>query len=229
MKARRTNGFHAIYDNPVGAWAGEKLGPAQAAFSSRSRCALFPPLRRGGRAGWSRHGQSQRLPMLSPVSVLSHSAREARESFSICQGFRITAPCPPFARGGKGSVARDVVRSRATRTRVSKPPFQYGQHQLFIDPPPLPLRKGEERDHSLATSSHDRLARVTITNLTAQPTLPSVICAAIRSRHAGMQDAAFTACFRAEGPPSDALGSQPQKWLSRAEACPDEGRSRLAC
>jgi len=45
-----------------------------------------------------------------------------------------TPPGPPFARGGKGSVARAVVRSRATKTRVSKSSLQYGQHQLFITP-----------------------------------------------------------------------------------------------
>jgi len=36
-----------------------------------------------------------------------------------------------FARGGKGSLALAVIRSRATKTRVSKPPLQRGQHQLF--------------------------------------------------------------------------------------------------
>jgi hypothetical protein len=41
---------------------------------------------------------------------------------------------PPFARGGKGSLARDVIPSRATKTRVSKPSLQLGQHQLFTGP-----------------------------------------------------------------------------------------------
>src|SRR5208337_506723 len=44
-------------------------------------------------------------------------------------------PCPPFARGGKGSLAREVIPSRATRTRVSKSSFQLSQHQLFTGPP----------------------------------------------------------------------------------------------
>src|SRR5208337_4911230 len=44
-----------------------------------------------------------------------------------------TPPGPAFARWGKGSVARAVVRSRATKTRVSKP-SQYGQHQPFTAP-----------------------------------------------------------------------------------------------
>ena len=38
------------------------------------------------------------------------------------------------ARGGKGSVARAVVRSRATKTRVSKSSLQLSQHQLFTGP-----------------------------------------------------------------------------------------------
>ena len=40
-------------------------------------------------------------------------------------------PCPPFARGGKGTLARDVIPSRATKTRVSKSSLQLCQHQLF--------------------------------------------------------------------------------------------------
>ncbi len=37
-------------------------------------------------------------------------------------------------RGGNGSVARAVIRSRATKTRVSKPSVQYGQARLFTAP-----------------------------------------------------------------------------------------------
>jgi len=51
----------------------------------------------------------------------------------------LVMPCSPplpFARGGKGSLARAVIRSRATKTRVSKPSLQHGQHQLFISPVP---------------------------------------------------------------------------------------------
>jgi len=47
-------------------------------------------------------------------------------------------PDPPFARGGKGSLARAVIRSRATKTRVSKPSLQHGQHQLFTGPDSAP-------------------------------------------------------------------------------------------
>src|SRR5208282_4431204 len=43
-------------------------------------------------------------------------------------------PCPPFARGGKGSLARDVIPWRAIKTRVSKPSLQLGQHQLCSMP-----------------------------------------------------------------------------------------------
>jgi len=51
----------------------------------------------------------------------------------------LVMPCsppltPPFARGGKGSLARAVIRSRATKTRVSKPSLEHGQPQLFTGP-----------------------------------------------------------------------------------------------
>ncbi len=36
--------------------------------------------------------------------------------------------------GGKGSLARDVIPSRATKTRVSNSSLQLGQHQLFTGP-----------------------------------------------------------------------------------------------
>src|SRR5271166_6449517 len=49
-------------------------------------------------------------------------------------GPRPAPPGPPFARVGKGSVARAVVRSRATKTLVAKPSLQYGQHQLLTGP-----------------------------------------------------------------------------------------------
>src|SRR5271157_6183113 len=81
----------------------------------------FPPLAKGGQGGWSRHDQSQGLSHALSLSVLSHPSREARRIVLDFQGYRITPPDPPFARGGKGSLARDVIPSRATKTRVSIP------------------------------------------------------------------------------------------------------------
>ena len=63
--------------------------------------------------------------------------------FAKTQGGHLFSPrrlSPPeswtfSARGGKGSLARDVIPSRATKTRVSKPPLQLGQDQLCSMPP----------------------------------------------------------------------------------------------
>src|SRR5271157_4175255 len=49
------------------------------------------------------------------LSVLSHPSREARWIVFDFQGSRITPPDPPFARGGKGSLARDVIPLRGTK------------------------------------------------------------------------------------------------------------------
>ncbi len=68
------------------------------------------------------------------LSVLSHHSREARRIGLELQGSRITPPDPPFARGGKGSLAHDVIPSRATKTRVSKSSPQLSQDQLFTGP-----------------------------------------------------------------------------------------------
>jgi len=47
-------------------------------------------------------------------------------------------PLAPPPKGGEKqrSVARADVRSRATKSRVSKPALQYGQHHLFATPAP---------------------------------------------------------------------------------------------
>ncbi len=55
------------------------------------------------------------------------------EKLSMASPELATPPGPPFARWGKGWVARAVVRSRATKKGVSKP-SQYGQHQPFTAP-----------------------------------------------------------------------------------------------
>ena len=61
-------------------------------------------------------------------------ASQNRPSSSVNTNFSSPHPCPPFARGGKGSFARDVISSRTTKTRVSKSSLQLSQHQLFTGP-----------------------------------------------------------------------------------------------
>src|SRR5271157_5428716 len=95
----------------------------------------FPPLAKGGLGGVVPARPVTRSSHALSLSVLSHPSREARRIVFDVQGSRITPPDPPFARGGKGWVARAVVESRATKTRVSIPSLQYGQHQLFTGPP----------------------------------------------------------------------------------------------
>jgi len=62
LRARlRLNPYHAI-KNLEGEAACCKVGLAPPERSSRFRCAVFPPLAKGGLGGWSRHDQSQGLP-----------------------------------------------------------------------------------------------------------------------------------------------------------------------
>src|SRR5271157_2206199 len=94
---------------------------------------FFPPLRRGGRGGGPGTISHkvfpcsllfQRIRSWPLTLILLHPSREAGRVVFDFQGSRPTPPGPPFARGGKGSVARAVVRLRATKTRVSKPSLQ---------------------------------------------------------------------------------------------------------
>ena len=87
----------------------------------------------GGVKGGVPHDQSQGLPTLSPAQSFRIPLAQARRIVFDFQGSRITPlpPSLPFARWGRGSLARDVIPSRATKTRVSKPSLQLGQHQLF--------------------------------------------------------------------------------------------------
>src|SRR5271165_5977116 len=64
-------------------------------------------------------------------SVLSHPSREARRVVFRFPRLPHHPPCPPFARGGKGSLARHVIPSCATKTSVSKSSLQVCQHQLL--------------------------------------------------------------------------------------------------
>ena len=91
---------------------------------------------KGGLGGF-RHDQSQGLPSALSLSVLSHPSRAVSRIVLDCpRKSRTTPPTPPSqgGGGGKGSLARDVLPSRATKTRVSKSSLQLSQHQLFTGP-----------------------------------------------------------------------------------------------
>ena len=66
----------------------------------------FPPLAKGGQGGWSRHDQSQGLPMLSPSQSFRIPLARREESFSISKA-PASPPLPPLRKGGKG-----IARSR---------------------------------------------------------------------------------------------------------------------
>jgi len=90
----------------------------------------------GGGPGMTIH---KVFPCSLPLSSFASLSRGEKNRFRFPR-LPHHPPCPPFARGGKGSLARDVIPSRATKTRVSKPSLQLSQHQLFIGPGwPLPL------------------------------------------------------------------------------------------
>ena len=79
------------------------------ARSSRFRC--FSPLAKGGAGGVATARSVRRSSHALSLSVLSHPSSEVGRVVFDFQGFRPHPPGPPFARGGKGSVARAVVRS----------------------------------------------------------------------------------------------------------------------
>src|SRR5262249_2953144 len=97
-------------------WAGDKLVLHKVRVPPDLVAPRFPPLRRGGSPGTSSH---QVFP-----SALRFESR----------GSRPTPPGPPFARGGKGSLARAALRGCATPIRVSKLSLPYGQHHPFTSP-----------------------------------------------------------------------------------------------
>ncbi len=95
----------------------------------------FPPVAKGGGRGGCPGTTSHKVfPMLAPSQSFRIPLARREESFSISKAPASPPPYPPFARGGKQSLARDVIPSRATKTRVSKPSLQLGQHQLFTGP-----------------------------------------------------------------------------------------------
>jgi hypothetical protein len=131
------------------------------AFIPISLC-HFPPLAKGGLGGVVPARPVTTASHALYLSVLSHPSSEARRSFSISKA-PSSPPLPPFARGGKGSLARNVIPSRATKTRVSKPSLQLGQHPLFTDPgedrPPGRPQSQVERNHAGHSSIKYNLAR----------------------------------------------------------------------
>ena len=113
--------------------AGEKLVLHKLRFHPDLVAPFSPPCEGGVRGVVPTRPVTRSSHALS-LSVLSHPSREARRIVFDFQGSRITPPNPPFARGGKGSLARNLIPSRAIKTRVSKPSLQLGQHQLFTGP-----------------------------------------------------------------------------------------------
>jgi hypothetical protein len=89
-----------------------KVGLAPPERSSRFRCAVFPPLRRGGQGGGPGRISHKVFPLSVSHSrqrtrswpltlVLLHPSREAGGVVFDFQRSRPTPPGPPFARGGK--------------------------------------------------------------------------------------------------------------------------------
>src|SRR5271157_940432 len=96
---------------------------------------------RGGGPGTTSH---KVFPHSLPLGPFASLSRGDKNRFRFPR-LPHHPPLPPLARGGKGSLARDVIPSRATETRVSKSSLQLSQHQLFTGPasppsPPLPVR-----------------------------------------------------------------------------------------
>ena len=104
--------------------------------------APFSPPCEGGQGGWFRHDQSQGLPMLSPSQSFRIPLARRDKSISLSKAPGSPPPRPPLRKGGKGSLARDVIPSRSTKTRVSKSSLQLSQHQLFTAPA-SPSRENE--------------------------------------------------------------------------------------
>src|SRR5271157_956446 len=92
-----------------------------------------PPCEGGVRGGGPGSTSHKVFPCSLPLSPFASLSRGGKNRFRFAR-LPHHPPYPPFARGGKGSLARDVIPSRATKTRVSKPSLQLGQHQLCSMP-----------------------------------------------------------------------------------------------
>ena len=76
-----------------------KSWSAQAALSCRFRCALFPPLRRGGRGGGSGMTSHKVFPCSLPLRPFASRSRGEKNRLRFPR-LPHHPPCPPFARGG---------------------------------------------------------------------------------------------------------------------------------
>src|SRR5271157_4763164 len=124
-------------------WTGEKLVLHKLRFHPDFVAPFSPPCEGGRRLSppceggvrWGGPGTTSHevFPCSRPLSPFASLSRGEKNRFRFPR-LPHHPPCPPFARGGKGPPARDVIPSRATITRFSKSSLQLGQHQLFTGP-----------------------------------------------------------------------------------------------
>src|SRR5208337_2253701 len=114
-------------------WAGEKLVLHKLRFHPGFAAPFPPPCEGGVRGGGPGTTSHKVFPHTLPLSPFASLSRGEKNRFRFPR-LPHHPPCPPFARGGKGSLARDVIPSRATKTRVLKSSLQPSQHQLFTGP-----------------------------------------------------------------------------------------------
>src|SRR5271157_4296400 len=123
----------AAKDGDAHGWAGEKLVLHKLRFHPGFAAPFSPPCEGGLRGGGPGTTSHKVFPHSLPLSPFASLSRGEKNRFRFPR-LPHHPPYPPFARGGKGSLARDVIPSRATKTRVSKPSLQLGQDQLCSMP-----------------------------------------------------------------------------------------------
>ena len=104
-------------------WAGEKLVLHKLRFHPDFVAPFSPPCEGGVRGGWSRHDQSQGLPMLSPSQSFRIPLARREVSFPISKA-PASPPLPPLRKGGKGiarSRRRSIARNKNTRLETVPP------------------------------------------------------------------------------------------------------------
>ena len=101
------------------------------------------------------------FPCSLPLSSFASRSRGEKNRFRFPR-LPHHPPCPPFARGGKGSLARDVIPSRATKTRVSKPSLQVAVHTpkanvqcTTLDGKPLKSVRNRHQTNTILNTSHE--------------------------------------------------------------------------